>query len=209
MTVFEHTMVGISGTVAFGLERRGGWRLVALAGLCAALPDWDGLTLLLGGSCYAEGHRVWGHNLLVGALAAALVAALLYRVDLLGGARRWLCRRWPALPPEDPAGPSPRSAGGWATWTAVAILASYSHLALDVAYSTGRNLSDWGVPLGWPFSARQWTFPSVKWGDATATLVLAAGMFAMLRWPPRAQSIAAASLVLVLGYIFFLRAVWR
>ncbi len=84
MTIFEHPMVGINAALAFGLHRRGGWRLVALAGLCAALPDWDGLPLLLGNSWYAEGHRVWGHNLLVGAATAAILATVLYRFDLLG-----------------------------------------------------------------------------------------------------------------------------
>ncbi len=93
-------------------------------------------------------------------------------------------------------------------WMIVAVVASYSHLVIDIAYSTGPNLADWGVPLYWPFSSQTWIFPSVQWGDVTATLILAAAMFAMLRWPSRAQWIAAASLGLVVGYIF-LRAAWR
>ena len=201
MTVFEHTMVGISGAVAVGFHRRPGWRLVALAGLCSPLPDWDGLTLLLGKSWYAEGHRVWGHNLLVGAAAAAILATVLYRLDLFGWARRWLSRRWSAMPAETQTEPPVRSCGGWAMWMVVAVVASYSHLVIDIAYSTGQNLSDWGVPLYWPFSARTWIFPSVQWGDVTTTLILAAAMFAILRWPSRAQWIAAGSLGLVVGYI--------
>jgi membrane-bound metal-dependent hydrolase YbcI (DUF457 family) len=173
-----------------------------------ALPDWDGLPLLLGQSYYAEIHRVWGHNLLVGAAAAVLVATALYRFDLFGWSRRWLSRRWSAMPAESQTGPPARSWGGWAVWMAVAVVASYSHLVIDVAYCTGRNLSDWGVPLYWPFSARMWTFPSVQWGDVTATLILSAAMFAMLRWPSRAQRIAAGSLGLIVGYIL-LRAALR
>ena len=155
----------------------------------------------MGGSCYAEGHRVWGHNLLVAAAAAVFLATLLYRFDLLGWVRCWLSRRWSAIPAENQTGPPVRSCGRWALWTAVAVVANYSHLVADIAYSTGRNLSAWGVPLYWPFSVRSWTFPSVQWGDVTATLILAAAMFAMLRWPARAADRRRQSVGLVVGYI--------
>ena len=46
-----------------------------------------------------------------------------------------------------------------------------------------------------------YAYPLVRWGDVGATLIFAASMFAMLRWPSRAQWIAAGSLGLVVGYI--------
>ncbi|HID24106.1 MAG TPA: hypothetical protein EYP14_17130 [Planctomycetaceae bacterium] len=63
MTTFEHAMLGVNGAIAAGLTRRHGWRLAAVAGLAAAAPDWDGLTLVFGSAAFAAGHRLWGHNL--------------------------------------------------------------------------------------------------------------------------------------------------
>ena len=74
MTTYEHAMVGIDGALALGLQRRHGWQIVALAGLAANLPDCDGLTILFGVHAYAEGHRVWAHNLLIAGLLAAIVS---------------------------------------------------------------------------------------------------------------------------------------
>jgi hypothetical protein len=51
MTFYEHAMIGIDGALAVGLNRCYGWRIVALAGFAAVLPDWDGLTLMLGANC--------------------------------------------------------------------------------------------------------------------------------------------------------------
>ena len=72
MTIYEHAMVGIDGALALGLQRRHGWQIVALAGVAAVLPDFDGLTILFGIQWYAEGHRLWGHNLLVTGCAALM-----------------------------------------------------------------------------------------------------------------------------------------
>ncbi len=93
MTIYEHAMVGINGMLALGLRRRHGWQIVALAGFAAVLPDFDGLTILLGPQCYAEGHRLWAHNLLVAGLAAAVVSAAAYYTDALTRIQRWLARR--------------------------------------------------------------------------------------------------------------------
>jgi len=46
MTTYEHAMLGITGALAAGLHRRYGWQIVAMAGVTAVLPDWDGLSLL-------------------------------------------------------------------------------------------------------------------------------------------------------------------
>jgi membrane-bound metal-dependent hydrolase YbcI (DUF457 family) len=88
-----------------------------------------------------------------------------------------------------------------ALWLAVGVVAAYSHLLMDVLYSAGKGLPMWGVPLFWPFSSREFAFPLVRWGDVGATVLLAASMFAMLRWPSRVWAIAAGSLAAIAAYI--------
>lgn len=201
MTVFEHALVGVDGAIAAGLHRRYGWQIVALAGCAAALPDWDGLTILCGAWLYAEGHRVWGHNLLVAALLAALFAAVAFRFDILTRIQQWFARRWPAFAAKG-AGPArARSLGGLAVWVLVGIAAAYSHLLADLVFSHGAGLPEWGLPLVWPFAQATWAWPLAPWGDAGTTVVLATGMFAMLRWPGRVQPLAAGTLLAAAGYI--------
>jgi membrane-bound metal-dependent hydrolase YbcI (DUF457 family) len=212
MTIFEHAMVGIDGALALGLQRRHGWQIVALAGLAAALPDIDGLTILFGIQCYAEGHRLWGHNLLVAGLAAVIVSAAAYWSDVATRVQQWLAKRCNAFSTQGDcdAGVSPACAAGRAAphdgkelalWVAVGIVAAYSHLLLDVAFSAGNGQPIWGVPLLWPFSSTAHAFPLFPWGDIGATVILAAAMFAMLRWPARVQAIAAGSLFAVAAYM--------
>jgi membrane-bound metal-dependent hydrolase YbcI (DUF457 family) len=86
-------------------------------------------------------------------------------------------------------------------WAIVGLVAAYSHLAMDVLYSYGRGLPVWDVPLLWPFSARGFAYPAVPWGDPGTTLIFVAGMFAMARWRPATQQIAAITLALVAAYI--------
>jgi len=198
MTTFEHAMVGIDGALAAGLHRRQGWPVVALAGAMAVLPDWDALTILLGPAWYAEGHRVWGHNLLVAGLLAAIVSGLAYRFSLPVRAQRWMAARWPIFAVREHAA---ACSGGLALWLVVGTLAAYSHLLADTTFSIGHSLPVWGVPLFWPFRDKEWAYPWVPWGDIGATVILAAGMFAMLRWPAWTRTIAAGSLGLVLAYM--------
>ncbi len=227
MTVYEHAMLGIDGALAAGLQRRHGWQIVALAGVAALLPDFDGLTILLGLNCYAEGHRVSAHDLLVAGLAAAVVAGLAYGLDAPGRVQRWLAGRG-ILPSVAEAngphpGPLPRGEGigngphsnllqrgegidlrggvELALWLAVGVLAAYSHLLADVFFSAGKGQPVWGVPLGWPFSAATWAYPMVPWGDIGTTVIFAAGMFAMLRWRAWTQAIAAGTLAAVAAYV--------
>jgi len=94
MTVFEHAMIGLDGALAAGLARRHGWQIVAWAACAAVLPDWDGLAILLGAWGYAEGHRVWGHNLLVAGVLAAIASLLAWRLDILTRAQIRLARHW-------------------------------------------------------------------------------------------------------------------
>ena len=63
------------------------------------------------------------------------------------------------------------------------------------------GLTDWELPLLWPFSRQGFVFPLVPWGDAGATLIFAGGMFAMVRWPQRLQTVAVTTLLLVVIYV--------
>lgn len=204
MTLFEHAMLGVNGAFALGLDRRYGWRIVAFSGCLAALPDWDGLTVLFGLQWYAAAHRVWGHNLLVAGLVAMVVSALAWRFDWLGKTRRLLGKRWVvfAFPEEADVSNANQGFGGLRLWIAVGVLATASHLAADVAFSAGKSLPEWKVPLFWPFSDEGVAWPMVAWGDVGTTLILVVGMFAMVRLPRWRRGIASAALVGVLGYIF-------
>jgi membrane-bound metal-dependent hydrolase YbcI (DUF457 family) len=226
MTSYEHAMFGINGALALGIARRHGWQIVAWAGMAAVLPDCDGLTILLGPHCYADGHRLWGHNLLVVGLAAAVMSAAAYYTDAPTRIERWLAKRgWGVRnrrsggggtataktaaeseatvhQPSQLSTAAPRRIGReLVLWIVVGIVAAYSHLLMDVAFSAGRDQPIWGVPLLWPFSTVAYAYPLVRWGDVGATLIFAASMFAMLRWPTRLQTIAAASLLAVAAYM--------
>ena len=194
-------MVGIDGALAAGLHRRHGWPIVAMAGFTAMLPDWDGLTILLGPSYYAQAHRVWGHNLLVAGLLAMLVSGLAYRFDWPIRIQQWMGRHWRELDLGGAAAYVPRCTSGWRLWLAVGVLAAYSHLLVDMLFSAGRNMPVWGVPLLWPFSDVAWAYPLVPWGDIGATIIFSAGMFAMLHWRAWTRTIATGTLGLVAGYV--------
>jgi len=203
MTLYEHAMVGIDGALALGLHRRWGWPIVAMAACASVLPDWDGLMLCWGArSCYAQGHRGWGHNLLVATLVAAIAAWLAWRYNIITRARAALGRRWSVLAAEgDTAAPPSQSWRDCLAWIAVAMVAAGIHLLGDALFSVGHDLPEWGVPLLWPFSSRDFAWPRVPWGDIGATLILVAGMFAMVRWPRRIRPIAAGTLAMLVGYI--------
>jgi membrane-bound metal-dependent hydrolase YbcI (DUF457 family) len=202
MTIYEHAMIGINGTLALGLNRRHGWQIVAFAGIAAVLPDLDGLTILLGPSLYADGHRLWGHNLLVAGLVAALFSVIAYQTDALTKSQKWLANRWKALSIGDSQTTTPpHRYAKLLLWMLVGVLATYSHLVMDIFYSGGKNLQTWGVPLFWPFSRTEWAYPLVPWGSIGATVILAVSMFAMLRWPTWIRTIATSSLAVVAGYM--------
>jgi membrane-bound metal-dependent hydrolase YbcI (DUF457 family) len=207
MTFFEHAVVGMNGTLAVGLHRRCGWQIVALAGVAAILPDWDALTFLFGARWFAEGHRLWGHNLLVAGLVAAIVSAALYQTDMATKIHRSLAKRWQVFVlPGVQFAPPPRSPALLGLWILVGVLATYSHLLMDIAFNGSASLPPWQVPLLWPFKSDAWAYPMVSWGTPGASVILAGSMFAMLRWPNRIQAIAAASLVILAAFMVLCRA---
>ena len=202
MTTYEHALLGATGAIAAGLHRPYGWPIVAMAAVTAALPDWDGLSILFGAEMLDRVHRVIGHNLPVCVLLAITFAAADYRWLMILRAKRWIGRRIRIFAVEDNLPQRPdfntRDLG---IWVLVGVVASLSHLASDLVYSGHAKYSDWGLKLFWPFSDRTFVHPMVPWGDIGAAIALSAGMFAMLARPSRAQTIAGTTLLAVSVYI--------
>jgi membrane-bound metal-dependent hydrolase YbcI (DUF457 family) len=203
MTIFEHAMLGATGSIAFGLHRRYSWRIVLVASVAAVVPDWDGLTLLLDLEAFAAGHRLWGHNLLACLLAGSAVALFEYRyaafsrpgLKLLraigisvGRAATELQRA--RRPPGRPA-----------AWLAVGTAAAISHLPADMLVSGTAELPHWHIHPFWPFSNAAYVYPLVHWGDAGLTIVFVVGMFAMAWRPQCAQPLACGTLAGLAVYI--------
>jgi hypothetical protein len=195
MTIFEHPMFGASLALAAGVRRRHGWGLVATAAVAAALPDWDGLSIVFGPTAYASAHRVWGHNLLAAGLGGAVVGIVGLLTARSAQVRTLLTKPAP-LPP-----PPPASASTAVVWVLVGILAGLSHLPADVVFNGGAGLSAWPVPLLWPFSRQGWAAPIVPWGDVTVTVLFVGEMFALYRWPRHDRAVAALTLAVGSAYL--------
>jgi hypothetical protein len=85
----------------------------------------------------------------------------------------------------------------------VGTAAALSHLPADLIYNGHAQLPAWPVPLLWPFSERGWQLPIVPWGDLGTTAIMLVEMFALYRWPSRAQSIAWLTLAAIAAYVGF------
>jgi membrane-bound metal-dependent hydrolase YbcI (DUF457 family) len=195
-------MLGINGALAVGLHRRFGWQIVAMSGFAAVSPDWDGLTIIVSPIAFAEGHRVWGHNLLACVLLGILIGTLDYQFDLVSRAGKLLTKLLRLRTSPDELTPRvERTACGQLVWILVAIVAAFSQLPADMLVSGSKTLPDWELKLLWPFSDRGWVYPMVSWGDVGITLIFIVGMFAMIKWKTRVQPIAAMTLLGVATYI--------
>jgi len=202
MTTIEHALLGINGTLAAGLHRRWGWPIVALAGVAAVSPDWDGVFLVSRSISLVEGHRVWGHNLLACTLIGVLLGLADYHVDLVTRCGRRLVRLLRLTVPMDQLDVReqfPRV--GLVTWILVAVVAALSHLPADMVISGTDQLPDWKLQVLWPFSHRGWVFPLMPWGHPGITIVFVIGMFAMVRWRSRLQLVACLTLAAVVTYL--------
>jgi hypothetical protein len=203
MTVYEHAMLGATVALATGCQRRHGWAIVMMAAAAGALPDWDGLSLLLGGAAYSRVHRVWGHNLLAAALGGLLagVLGLLCHHSARVRQRTLLLLARLGQPMSPAMAVPPLSAQTFCVWVVVGILAGLSHLPADVIYGGGESGLSWPVPLLWPFAERGWVVPLLSWGDFGPTVVFLMEMFALYRWPRRGQLLAWLTLLLLAGYL--------
>ncbi len=205
MTPYEHVMFGVSLALGANLHRRQGWRIVAVAGIAAASPDWDGLTIAFGATAYAEGHRTWGHNLLVAPVLGGTLAGVECVFNLLGRLQRAAVARFPQLLPKEAAASviaSP-SVTAWVLglWVLTGMVAALSHLPIDMVYAGHANLQTWYVKALWPFSDQGWAAPVVPWGDLGTTLIFVLEMFALYRWPKRAALVAWLTLACLLAYV--------
>jgi hypothetical protein len=203
MTFYEHAMLGGTLTLALGAHRRHGWPLVFMAGVAAALPDWDGLSLAFGTDAYSSIHRVWGHNVLAATCGGLLVGGVgllcHHSVRVRNYTLYWLHKIGEASK-ETSADPS-FSAHTLAVWLIVGGLAGLCHLPADLIYSTSPPVVDWSIPLLWPFSEREWSFPIVSWGDLGPTVIFLVEMFALARWRRHAQLLAWIALIALAGYL--------
>ncbi|GAA5507169.1 metal-dependent hydrolase [Novipirellula caenicola] len=202
MTTFEHALLGINGALAAGLHRHYGWKIVALAGVAAVAPDWDGLPMLIDMSRFEAGHRVWGHNLLACWVLGMLLGTADYRWDLGGRIAAWITRYGPLN--ELAASIDRRrsfSARTWGVWVGVAVAAALSQIPADAVVSGAAGLSDWALKPFWPFSDFQFVYPLVPWGNVGVTIVFSVAMIAELKKPAAAQRIALVTLAVVVVYI--------
>lgn len=200
MTTFEHVMLGIHGTLAAGLHRRYGWRIVALAGIAAIAPDCDGLAILGGVRVFDQAHRAWGHSLLPCATLGCILASIDFRFDLVGYGRQLFS--WPLRTPRRNVSARPEyTVTRLAVWLVVATVAMMGYLAADLVYSGTTELPDWRLNLPWPISSHGFVFPLIHWGDVGVTMIFACSMFVMARWRDRIQHIALVTLTLVAAYI--------
>lgn len=196
-------MLGGTLTLAAGGQRRHGWGLVAMAAVAAALPDWDGLSILFGGEAYGAVHRLWGHNLLVAAVTGAICGAAGYwcrqSARVQRGARSLLERL--EKRPVPAFAPLAFSGQAQSVWVLVGVLAALSHLPADFLYGSAAGVADWPVRLQWPFSPRAWAWPILAWGDLGPTAIFIVEMFALYRWPARARLVAGLTLLALAGYL--------
>ncbi len=195
-------MIGVNGALALGLHLRHGWKICAIAGVSAASPDWDGLTLLYSASLYDASHRVWGHNLFACLLGGMLLGQLDYRLDFVTRVGRRFVR---AARFEIPAtalnlrSHYPRQ--GLIVWMFTSTAAAISHLPADVFVSGHADYGNWAVQLLWPLSNRGWVDPRIPWGDVGVTLIFIAGTAAMVGRPHRLRWCAAGTLLAVATYV--------
>ena len=195
MTTLEHAMLASYGVLASGLNRSRGWQLVAVAGVAAILPDWDGLTLLWSVSLFDEAHRCWGHGLLSCLTVAVILAILDCRFDLMTRLTRLFFRVTRVQAP--PAVLVKRLKPGimdYTVWNLVVFAAMLSHLFADMIVSGAEGLSDWEIKIFWPFSEKGLVWPLIPWGDVGVIIIFFAGLFAMIRWKTRTQLIAILTL---------------
>lgn len=200
MTTPEHTLVGIHVALACGRDRRWGWRAVALAGLMSNGPDWDGLPMLFDMARFEQGHRVWGHNLLVITLISLLVAAVLSRFDLIGLVGKRIVGRFGGQELKavilNDAVPL-----GFGAALLTCLTAQMIHLPCDMVVSGGRGLSHWHVKPFWPVSDAGYVYPMIPWGDVGPTVVMMAGVIVMAKRRKDVAATSAATLACLVGYL--------
>ena len=202
MTTIEHAILGGYLVLASGANRRFGWPLVAMAGMAAVVPDWDGLTLLYSAALCDVAHRCWGHALVVCLPIAVLLSVLDYRFDCITRLARFGAH-WLRITVDKSklVQRSAFDAKGYLAWVLAATIATLSHVCTDMIFSGHADFADWPIKIFWPFREIGFVYPMVPWGDIGVTIVFFCGMFAMLKWQKMTQHIAILTLVATTFYI--------
>ncbi|TWT77660.1 hypothetical protein Pla123a_14560 [Posidoniimonas polymericola] len=194
MTTPEHTLVGVHGAMALGLDRRLGWAAVVFAAVASNAPDLDGLPMLFDMQRFESGHRVWGHNVFAIALTSLLLA---WSQARFGWIERLSARvaKWLPVDSRPPTAVGPfagRPTMGWLI--AVSAAAQLVHLACDAVVSGGEGLTDWPVEPFWPASDWGFVLPLVPWGDPGPTIVMMLGAIALAKFPERSRRLSRVTL---------------
>ncbi|MBL8892029.1 MAG: metal-dependent hydrolase [Planctomycetaceae bacterium] len=207
MTTPEHTLVSIHLAIAAGLHRHLGWRVIALAGVAANIPDLDGVPMLFNMHRFESGHRVWGHNVWAVLVTSVLLAVSQYRWDWLGQVYTWYGKTYHQNQHEAnsssylSSGTRPAHRGSWLILTTVALVSQAVHLPCDMVVSGGTGFSDWPVRPFWPASDIGYVCPLISWGDIGPTVVLMAGVILIAKWPTTARLFSAGTLVVLTLYL--------
>ncbi len=136
MTTYEHAMVGITGFMATGLQRKYGWQMVLIAGIAAMSPDWDALPYVIDHDMFERGHRVWGHNVLISLLVGIAIALSEYYFNWTTKLGRTFQRLFPQMmPPEHLIPKSDQATRSLFVLMAVCVVAACSHLFADLVVS--------------------------------------------------------------------------
>jgi len=191
MTTTEHALLGGYLVLASRANRRCGWRLVAVAGAAAVVPDWDALTLLYSAALFDVAHRCWGHALVVCLPIAVLFAMLDHHFDCITRLTRRCVRLLRVAVDESQlVVRSTYTAKGCFAWSLAAVVATLSHVFADMLFSGNAQFTDWPIKILWPFSDTGLVYPMIPWGDVGVSVIFFLGLFAMLRWPKNVQPIA-------------------
>lgn len=194
MTTPEHTLVGVNGAIALGLDRRLGWAAVVFAAVASNAPDLDGLPMLLDMQRFESAHRVWGHNVFAIALTSLLLAGSQAR---WGWVERLSARvaRWLPIDGGRLAAAGGAGSRGMFWWLlGVSALVQLVHLVCDAVVSGGEGLTDWPVQPFWPVSDRGFVLPLVPWGDVGPTVVLMLGAIGLAKFPEHRRQLSIATL---------------
>ena len=202
MTTIEHALLGSYLVLASGANRQFGWQLVAVAGVAAVVPDWDGLTMLYSASLCDVAHRCWGHALAVCLPIAFLMAIFDYRYDFVTRLTRFCVRRFRVAVDESKLiSRSTFHTKGYLAWSLATSVATLSHVCTDMIFSGHANFADWPIKIFWPVSEIGFVFPMVPWGDVGVTIIFFCGLFAMVRWHKMTQRIAILTIATAAVYI--------
>lgn len=201
MTTPEHTLVGLHMAFAIGVHRSYGWTAVAMAGLAANVPDWDGLPMLFDMQRFESGHRVWGHNLIAIFLSSLFLGWTQFRYSWIERVKCWFETKILSLKMQDQMRDATGPRVSAMTFASIAMVSQWLHLPCDMVVSGGNGLTDWAVQPFWPFSNAGFVYPMIPWGDVGPTLILMAGIIIAAKRSKGVATISTLTLLSLSAYL--------